>query len=453
MEKLPYSEKLGNGLFSGGNNLLNQFLNTFILYYFTNVFGLSPAIAGMVISFGLIWDGINDPLIATFADNHRFRRGERFRPYMIIISFPLAIVTVLLFTAFQLPYAMKIVYCLVSYFIFYSLTTLLRLPMYNMMTLATTDLSERLSLNVYSSGGASIGSILAGIMLWPMVRAFAGLDPTTSEMVNPQRGFTLGAAVIGLIIIGCSLFYYFNSKERVPVPDEENRIGIWKSLAILWKNHDFRVNTIFSTLYWVCNTLSTVITVYYTQYVLNNSGLTTLVMGCFALGSVVALPFVKKLDIRLGRRKSMMIGAGLVALAKLIFVPFPRSMVAVMIHAFLLGFSIAINIVMFSMTRAEVSDIIEHEQGRRLDSMISNLQGLINKCGTSLTTFAIGIALEVTGYNAELLEQPGTVINMIISLEGWIPLIVALLFVYSASRSTIEKEIAKLRALQQAVAE
>ena len=448
-EKIPFMEKFGYGAFQGVNNLQIQFVNIFILFFFTNVAGLSAAVAGTLMSFGLIWDGINDPLIASYADNHRFRSGERFRPYMIYISFPLAVVTVMLFSSFPIPITLKVIYYAAGYFLFYSMTTMLRLPMYNMVILATDNPSQRLSLNVFASGGATIGSILAGIMLWPIVRSFAGLNPETKDMINPARGFVFGAAVIGLLIITGSLFYYFNSRERVqPSQDEADRYGIWKSLAILWKNYNFRYNTLFSTFYWICNTLTSSVSVYYTQYVLNKPNLTTPVMACLAGGSIMALPFVNKLDTRFGRKKAMITGAGLVALSKIIFIPFSNSIPVVMFHAFIIGLSIPTNIVMFSMTRSEVSDIIEHEYGRRIDGMISNIQGLINKCGSSLTIFVIGITLEAAGFNSELIKQPASVIHMLTLLLGWISLAVAVLFVWSASRITIEKETEKLRALK-----
>ena len=449
-EKIPLLEKFGYGGFNGVNNLQINFLNAFILFYFTNVVGFSPAIAGMVMSLGLVWDGISDPLIASYADNHRFRNGERFRPLMIYASFPLAVMTVLLFSAPQLPHTFKIIFFLLVYFMFYSLTTLLRLPMHNMPILASEDASQRLGLNVFASAGASLGSILAGVMMWPIVRAFAGVDHNTMDMINPARGYFFGAVLIAMLIIAGSLFYYFNSKERVlQSADKENRIGIFKSLKILWKNHNFRYNTLFSTFYWICITLSTAVIVYYTTYVLNSPGLTTPMMACFAVGTIAVLPFVKKLDLRFGRRKAMMIGTGLVVFSKIIFIPFPTVVPVVMLHALILGMSVPINLVMFSMTRSEISDIIGHEQNRRIDGMISNLQGLINKCGASLTVFFIGMTLEAAGFNSALIEQPATVNFMIISLLGWISLIVAVFFVWSASRITIEKEYANLLALKQ----
>jgi len=66
-----------------------------------------------------------------------------------------------------------------------------------------------------------------------------------------------------------------------------------------------------------------------------------------------------------------------------------------------------------------------------------------------LTVFFIGMTLEAAGFNSALIEQPATVNFMIISLLGWISLIVAVFFVWSASRITIEKEYANLLALKQ----
>jgi len=444
-ERISFWEKFGYGEFNGVNNLQINFISTFVLFYFTNVVGFSAALAGIIISLGLVWDGISDPLIASYADNHHFRNGERFRPFMLYAAFPLALVTVLLFYDPDTHQTFKIIYYLTVYAIFYSLNTLIRLPMYNMPILASKDAADRLALNVFASGGASLGGILSGVMMWPIVRAFAGINPQTMDMINPARGYFFAALLIALLLIAGSLFYYFNSQERLRSSmDEEKPIGIVKSFSILWKNRNFRFNTLFSTLYWIYLTLSTSVIVYYTTYVINRPGLTTPMMGCFAIGTLIVLPFVKKLDARFGRRRAMIIGASLVAISKIIFIPFPTVVPVAMFHAFILGISVPINFVMYFMTRAEIGDIIGHEQNRRIDGMISNLQGLINKCGASLTVFFIGMMLESSGFNSTASEQSAAVNNMIIALVGWISLFIAVLFVWSASRITIEKDYAAI---------
>jgi Na+/melibiose symporter-like transporter len=448
--KIGVPEKLGYGFFSASNNMVIQFVNTFILFYFTDIFGLSPAVAGMIISFGLIWDGINDPLIANYADNHIFKNGDRMRPYEIYICLPLALTTILLFPPFHLPDGFKVFYAILIYVFFYSFTTFLRLPMYAMGILATQDTRQRISINTFLSGGASLGSVLASVMCWPIVRRFAGVD-AGSNLINPQRGFLFGTSTIGLIIIFGSLFTYFTSKERVrPIHDAADRMTIIASFKILLKNYNFRWDTAFSTLYFVSNTLLTTTLVYYSQYVLLDSGKTTLIMAVFALGSIVALPLIKTVERKVGRRNAMILGAGLTLLARIPFVIMPRSLYTILVYGFIMGLSVALNIVTFSTTRAQVADLVEYENGRRIDAMVNNLMGFINKCGTSLTTLFIGFALQIAGYQGELTVQPRSAVTTIIVLQGVVGLAVSLAMIFAASRITIEEKVAEMKAGQGA---
>lgn len=448
MEKqnIRFPEKLGFGLFSISCNIVLQFVSTFILFYYTDVFGLSAALGGAIISLGVIWDGINDPLIAAYADNHRFKNGERVHPYALYTPIPLAIVTVLMFTAFPLSQTGKAVYAIAMYVIFFSLTTILRLPSYAMPQLATGNMEERLSLNTWVSGGASLGGVLASVMCWPLVRLFAGVD-ANKELINPKFGFICGAAVVGVIVIFGSWFSYFTTKERIrPAISDEKPLTILQSFKMLLKNHNFRWNTAFSTLYFINNALMTTTLVYYCKYVLMDSGKTTLIMGLFAIGSLAALPFVKKLDRKLGRRKNMMLGAGLILISKIPFVIAPRSLTAMLISALIMGCSVAINIVVFSTTRANVADLVEFENNRRIDSMVINLMGFVNKCGTSLTTLLIGVVLELAHYDGTRTTQPASAQNAMIALIGWVAVVFSAVMIYAASRITVDEEVEKMNA-------
>ncbi|MCL2008085.1 MAG: MFS transporter [Treponema sp.] len=443
--KVGIIEKLGYGSIHLSANLLVSFVNMLILFYFTDVFGISPAVAGAVIAFGLIWDGINDPLIAHYGDNHRFKNGERSRPYMLYFCMPLAIATVLMFSPFALSQNMKVAYIILIYLIFYSFTTFWRLPGFTMQTLATPDLKDRLSINVFVSGGATIGAMLAGVMCWPLVRLFSGLD-SGGEMLNPERGFPMTAGVIGLIIIGTSIFSYFNSKERVfPRQSNEEKISILGSFKIAIKDHNFRWNTAFSTLYFSNNTLMMATLVYYCTYVYRRPAAATMIMAVFAIGSLLALPFIKKIDLVIGRRKAMMLGGLLVFIGKIPFVIFPYNMTTMYIAALTMGLSVALNIVTFSTTRAEVADHIEYVNNRRIDSMVVNFMGFINKCGTSLTTLAIGLILQFTGYDASLAEQSHSVIIAMVIIVGWTSMAVSLLMILCGSRINIEDVVKEMK--------
>lgn len=82
-EKLSTMEKLGFGVFSCSNNIVYQFKNLYYLFFLTEVLHISMATAGTTLSLGIVWDAINDPLVGYYAVNHRFRNGERVRPFAL----------------------------------------------------------------------------------------------------------------------------------------------------------------------------------------------------------------------------------------------------------------------------------------------------------------------------------------------------------------------------------
>jgi len=437
-QKIGFGEKLGHGAFSISCNIVIQFVVTFVLFFYTDVFGIPPAAAGMILAVGMVWDGLTDPIVANFSDNRRFKNGDRVRPLMKYVCVPLTIVTIIIFTPIALSPTLSIVYCLIIYLMYDSLTTLLRLPSFALPTLATNDQPDRLSLNTYISGGATLGAVLASVLCWPLVRLFSGTD-AAGNLVNPQIGFPLTAAVIGGFVIGGSLWCYFTSKERVrPKKEDEEKLNLLRSFKLVITNHNFRWNAGFSTLYFVNNSLLTTTLVYYCIYVFNDPGLVTLVMAIFAIGSILALPVIRRIDQKLGRRRAMMLGAFLIIISKIPFVLFPYNVITMYINAFIMGLSVALNIVTFSVTRAEVADHIEHVHNRRIDSMVVNFNGLANKCGTALTILAIGLVLQFSGYQAHLSVQPQSVTTSLIGIIGWAPIVLSAVMLFCASKITIE---------------
>ena len=83
--KLP--EKLGFGSFSAASNIVYQFKSLYYLFFLTDVLKIDMGIAGTILSLGIVWDAINDPLVGYFAVNHRFKNGERVRPLHCIVHF------------------------------------------------------------------------------------------------------------------------------------------------------------------------------------------------------------------------------------------------------------------------------------------------------------------------------------------------------------------------------
>jgi Na+/melibiose symporter-like transporter len=88
--------------------------------------------AGTILAIGTIWDAVNDPIIGFIAVNHKFKNGERCRPFALWYSIPWAVTVVLLFTDFGVSIKAAAVFALVIYIVFEIFNTLVGIP-YNSM--------------------------------------------------------------------------------------------------------------------------------------------------------------------------------------------------------------------------------------------------------------------------------------------------------------------------------
>lgn len=88
----------GYGLGALGNGLPWTLTSIFLLYFYTDIFGISPAAAGMLFLLTRIWDAINDPVVGHWVDRTRTRWG-RFRPFMALAAVLIPVSLYLTFTS------------------------------------------------------------------------------------------------------------------------------------------------------------------------------------------------------------------------------------------------------------------------------------------------------------------------------------------------------------------
>ena len=213
-EKLSFKEKLGYFFTALASDMSGQFTSSFLLFFYTSVAGIDIELASLVISLSVIWDAINDPIIASWVDNHAMKNGERLRPILLYSTFPFIVCFVLLFTVPEGSMALKIAYCFGWYFLYMIPKTFYYLPLYTLRQVATPDNDERLKLNSFISYGQAFGSSLPTLAILPLILAVGG-GTSKATMANPKLGFFVGALVIAFIICFASVYNYCTTKERV----------------------------------------------------------------------------------------------------------------------------------------------------------------------------------------------------------------------------------------------
>ncbi|MCI6703912.1 MAG: MFS transporter [Erysipelotrichaceae bacterium] len=439
--KLP--EKLGYMAYSTSANIVFNFKSLYYLIFLTNVLQIPVLTAGTMMTLGTIWDVTNDPIIGVFAGNVKFKSKEKIRPYLLVIAIPWALGLILLFTDFNLTQTLAVIVSLLIFF-FYEIANTFRGIVYNGLgALASNNDDDRKSINAFRSLGACLGSGIGAVAVTPIVRLFGGLQEKNAIIgKGDARALFLTALVMGgLCVFGC-LAHYFTSKERVQEKEEhEDSVSIKDTYKMLFKCKSWVWNMLYIMGYGICNTLIMSAINYYAAYILGSSSKATPILAAYLVVSIIMSLLTPKIDTLLGRKKTMYLGVISQIVGKVIFMLNPTNEIFIYINAISVGFGATITFIMLNQNRNNISDVVEIQNHRRLDAMVSTGDNLASKLAEALVTQLMAFALAAAGFNEALkINQTVATKNVICGLLGLVPCIVLVGMLITIRFLDIEKE-------------
>jgi GPH family glycoside/pentoside/hexuronide:cation symporter len=160
-----------------------------------------------------VLDGIFDPVIGMMADRTKSRWGK-FRPFILFGCVPFAIFGLLTFTTPDFGYSGKLIWAYLTYNVLMMLYTTVNIPYTALMGVMTNNPVERTRLSSIKFMFAFSAGMVISATLLPMVTALGH--------GNPQRGWQMAFAVVGVIAVGFFLVAVFGTKERINPVVEEN---------------------------------------------------------------------------------------------------------------------------------------------------------------------------------------------------------------------------------------
>jgi len=429
-DKISLKEKIGYGLGDAASSMFWKIFSMYLLFFYTDVFGLAPAVVGTMFLITRIWDSCFDPIVGILADRTKSKWGK-FRPYLLWVAIPFAVIGVLTFYTPDFDEKGKIIYAYVTYSLMMMIYSLINVPYASLLGVMSSDRKERNTLSSYRMVFAFGGSLLALWLIEPLVNYFGG-------NLNSKTGWLATIAVFGLITTVFFWACFAFTKERIkPIADEQNNLK--EDLKDLWKNKPWWILLGAGIGALVFNSIRDGAAVYYFKYYVSSSvnfdfslfgtdfHMTPtsiyLVLGQAAniIGVIIATPIANKI----GKKKTFFGAMALAAILSLIFYLFGKEDVFL-----IMSFQVLISIcagcifpLIWSMY-ADSADYSEWKQGRRATGLVFSASSMSQKFGWTIGGAGAGWLLGYYGFQPNV-EQTATAQNGIQLMLSILPAIAA----------------------------
>jgi Na+/melibiose symporter-like transporter len=172
---LSTKEKIGYGLGDTASNLYFQMFINFLLFFYTDVFGIPAAVAGVLFMVSRFWDAVNDPIMGIIADRTNTKWGK-FRPYLLWMMLPLVIIGVLTFTTPDFSLQGKIIYAYVTYVLMMMAYTAINIPYSALLGVLSPHSKQRTSASTYRFVLAFAGAFIVQGATLPLVNSLGHQD-------------------------------------------------------------------------------------------------------------------------------------------------------------------------------------------------------------------------------------------------------------------------------------
>jgi GPH family glycoside/pentoside/hexuronide:cation symporter len=442
---LPRRTKIIFGLGDWGPTTAGTAIMFFFAFFLTDVAGLPPAYASVVLLIGGLWDAINDPIVGVLADRVHTRWGRR-RPFFLFgaVPFALALIALWWVPPFSAPLA-KMLYYAVAFVVWDTVFTLVSVPYSALTPELTEDYDERSRLNGYRMVVSMAGGLLAAVAV-PYV---AGLFP------QPQTGYLLMAAIFGILGAIPYLLLFFAIRERFadhPISRAPFGPRQWgETLMSVFRSRPFRYATGIFLTSWVTINLVAALFQYYLTYPMQMGDQVEIVLGLLQASALIFTAVAVWLATRRGKPQTYIIGAVwlTVIVLSLTFLP-SNAQMAVLALALLAGFGVAIvQVIPWAMV-PDVMEVDELATGQRREATHYGILTFAQKGGTALALALMQAILALTGYVAGG-QQPPEALLAIRLMIGPVPAVLLGISALLAWRYPLTRErYAEIRAQLEA---
>lgn len=387
-------EKVGYGFGDTACCLFWSTFSMFLLYFYSDVFGLPVAAAGTMLLVTRIWDTFFDPVIGMVADRTQTRWGK-FRPYLLWGAVPFGILGVLTFTTPNFGTDGKLIYAYVTYTLMMMAYSAVNCPYSAMLGVMTIDSRERTVLASYRMVFAFVGGLIIQSLTNPLVDFFGRGDKAV--------GFQWTATAYAVLAIFLLVFSFLWTRERIQ-PISHAKSSFRSDLKDLARNRPCLILFMTSVLTGISYALRSGSIMYYFKYFVQNEKLAGTYMVVGSVFAMVGVMSAKWLAL-IGRKKAQILCAFLstVVMAACYWVE-PGQLIPMFVLHGLLSMLQSVGIPIGWSMWADSSDYSEWKSGRRATGLVFAVALMSGKMGWAVGGAFGGWILGWYGFQANVAQ-------------------------------------------------
>ena len=449
--KLSWGQRIGFGAGDMAQNLVYQTISIWLLFFYTNVFGLKPGAAALMFLIVRLVDVLWDPVVGTIVDKRNPKWGK-YRSWLVLGGIPLVGLAIL---CFWNGFSGSLLYAYITYVGMSMCYTLVNVPYGALNASLTRDTNEITILTSTRMFMANLGALCVKSL--PIIIAIFApkvLDPATGKMTavynTPEAAgaWFITMTIFALVGLALLFFCFSKCKERV-VMDEKESANV--KVSDLWKefgrNKPLRVLAFFFITAFAMMSVSNAADAYFMTFNVGATPLlTTLFMWLGTIPAFIFMPLVPAIKRKIGKKGMFYLFLGVAILGMAMMYTFV-SIPSTKSNFFLLCLAQFVKstgiITATGYMWALVPEVIsygEYTTGKRIAGIVNALTGIFFKAGMALGGVVPGLVLAWVGFNADAAQQTPLALQGILWLVCVIPALLLLLAIYIISKYELSDE-------------
>lgn len=413
-DRVTLKEKISYALVNLGNIPIQTILGSYLLIFYTNIVGLSPASCATLFLIARVLDGLNDPFVGFAIDHIPTTKHGHFRPTLVVGTILCALNFLLLWFGPLMATSGKLAVAYVSYLLIGVLFPVMDISLNSMLPVMTTDMNERNTL-----------SSLKGVVYMIGMFGLNMIAPIIIGNTTEAAGYIRLVIFVTIIVVVFSVVGAVGIKERVLVKQGEKKYGL-KDLFKILVQRPVAITFLSSLVYMVGTFVMNTMLAYFFTYVIGNLSLISVVSVVQLIALIPASLLVGKLIQKFGKKKLYTFGLIIIALFPLLRLLDVTNVPILIVATIGGGFASGLCMPLTYGIQADNTDYVNMKMNVHAEAAVAALSSFITKCGMGIGGAIPGYMLAAVGFDATSATQPEAVKTVIIIGAIIIPAVLSL---------------------------